>query len=349
MTRTLVAFLLIAAMIASSHAQQPEALYYSVNEEESFESFQRNLASIDIIGPQVFKVDANGIISGNVDPRVMELSRTHGIKVMPLLIQPGFDQPMFQKLLRDPKAQARSIASMVALCKEHRFYGLQFDFENIHVTDRDAYTNYYRAAAAALHKEGFAISMAVVPRISDDPGPTSYHKWIYEYWRGVYDYKAIADVSDFISFMTYDQHTHLTPPGPVAGMPWMIDCIEFVLSQGVPAEKISIGFPFYSTHWFPYAKDEQVQHVAGRSYSYKDVKGIADQHKATIRWDDTEKVNYTIFCNEGLNEHIYFEDAKAMKAKLELLRLYPFRGFSIWRLGNEDPEVWKVLPKAGRR
>jgi spore germination protein YaaH len=236
----------------------------------------------------------------------------------------------------------------VALCKEHRFYGIQFDFENIHVSDRNEYTAFYQDAAAALHKEGFAISMAVVPRISDDPGPTSYHKWIYDYWRGVYDYKAIADVSDFISFMTYDQHTHLTPPGPVAGMPWMTQCIDFLLSLGIPAEKISIGFPFYSTYWFPFAKDEQTQHVSGRQLSYPDAKAVADRNHAVIRWDETEQVNYTVYCNQGLNEHIYFEDAKSLSAKLKLMTKYGFRGFSVWRLGNEDPEVWKILPKAMR-
>jgi spore germination protein YaaH len=327
-------------------SQAIEALYYCVNEEESVRSFMANVDFVDILGPQVYSVDANGVISGSLDSRVLVLARAHKIKIMPLVIQPGFDQPMFHKLLHDPKAQQRAIRSMVTLCKENAYYGIQFDFENIHITDRDEYTAFYKDAAFALHKEGYAISMAVVPRISDDPGPTSYHKWIYEYWRGVYDYNAIADVSDFISFMTYDQHTHLTPPGPVAGMPWMIQCIEFVLRSGVPVEKISIGFPFYSTHWFPFAKDEQIQHAAGRSLSYPDAKGIADRNDAVIRWDDTEKVNYTVYCNQGLNEHLYFEDAKAMNAKLELMKKYKFRGFSIWRLGNEDPDVWKVLPRA---
>lgn len=335
---------LLILQISSAFAQRPEALYYAVNEEESIQSFKANIQFIDIVGPQVYKVDSNGVFTGSVDPRMLSLAKQHKVKVMPLLINAGFDQPAFHALLKNSRAQDRAVQTMLALCRENRFYGIQFDFENILVTDKDALTAFYRKAAKVLHDNGFAISIAVVPRINDDPGPTSYHQWIYKYWRGVYDYKALADVSDFISFMTYDQHTNLTPPGPVAGMPWMIQCIEFVL-RSVPAEKISIGFPFYSTHWYPYAKNDQEQHTWGKQWSYLEARAIADRHRAEIRWDDREKVHYTTFCNEALNEHIYFEDARSLQAKLELLKKYKFRGFSIWRLGNEDPEVWKILSK----
>jgi spore germination protein YaaH len=236
---------------------------------------------------------------------------------------------------------------MLARCRRFGFYGIQFDFENILVTDKDAFTAFYRAAAKVLRANGFAISIAVVPRINDDPGPTSYHRWIYEYWRGVYDYKALADVSELISFMTYDQHTHFTPPGPVAGIPWMVQCIEFVL-KSVPAEKISIGFPFYSAYWYPYADGNKDQHVEGREMSYSEARHTVDRHHAEIRWDDREKAHYTVYCNEGLNEHMWFEDVASMKAKLELLTIYHFRGFSVWNLGSEDPDVWNLLSRVNR-
>jgi spore germination protein len=341
------ATLFIFLQALPAFAQRPEALYYAVNERESIESFKANVRFIDIVGPQVYRVDSAGNFSGSVDPQMLALAKQHKVKVMPLMINTGFDQPAFHALLMNPQAQERAVRTMLALCRQYGFYGMQFDFENILVSDKDAFTAFYRKAARVLHANGFAISIAVVPRINDDPGPTSYHQWIYKYWRGVYDYKALAEAGDFISFMTYDQHTNLTPPGPVAGMPWMIQCIEFVL-KSVPAEKISIGFPFYSTHWYPYAKNDTEQHTWGKQWSYPDAKAIVEKNRATIRWDEREQVNYTVFTNEALNEHIYFEDARSFRAKLALLTKYKFRGFSVWRLGNEDPEVWKVLANIAR-
>jgi len=141
-------------------AQKPEALYYAVNEEESMESFKANIRFIDIVGPQVYKVDSAGNFSGSVDPRMLALAKRNKVKVMPLMINTGFDQPAFHALLMSSKAQERAVQTMLALCRQNGFYGLQFDFENILVTDKDALTAFYRKAARALHANGFAISIA---------------------------------------------------------------------------------------------------------------------------------------------------------------------------------------------
>ena len=347
MPRLILVIMSLCGLALSASAQKPEALYYYVNENECFESFKANIDHIDIVGPQVYAVDSNGVVTGTVESRMMELAAKHMVKVMPLFVNAGFDQPKFHTLLCNPEARERAVQAMLDLCRQYHFYGIQFDFENILVSDKEAFTAFYRLAARTMHANGYAVSIAVVPRINDDPGPTSYHRWIYEYWRGVYDYKALAEASDFISFMTYDQHTHFTPPGPVAGIPWMVQCIEFVL-KSVPAAKISIGFPFYSAYWFPYAKNNDEQHVEGRELSYAEAQRLVGRHRAEVWWDDREKANYTVYCNEGLNEHIWLEDAASIQAKLGLLGRYKFRGFSVWRLGNEDSRVWKVLPKAVR-
>lgn len=345
MNPTVRQYLLLALAIPASSpnvlAQRFETLFYMVDREECFESFKANIKQIDIVGPQVYNMDAHGTLWGSVDRRIMEVAKKHNVKVMPLILNPGFNQPMFQKLLQDSAAQERAVGAMVRVCKENSFYGLQFDFENIHIGDADAFTAFYRKAADALHKSGFAISIAVVPRTSDDPGPTSFHKWIFEYWRGAYDYKALAEIGDFISFMTYEQHTHLTTPGPVASIPWMERALAFIL-RDVPPEKISLGIPFFSNYWHPYARGEET-HVWGRGLDYAEAKGLIDRFRATTVWDDEERVNYVRYNNDDLYEYIYLEDAKSFKAKLALLRKYTLRGISVWRLGHEDPEVWDVL------
>jgi spore germination protein YaaH len=322
-------------------SQKVETLFYSVDNEECFSSFKENIKSIDIVGPQAYKMDEHGIFAGSVDKRILDLSRTNGVRVMPLVVNSGFDQPAFHKFLHDTVARARAANTMLRLCQENKYYGIQFDYENIHITDKDAFTDFYRQVAVLLHAKGFAISIAAVPRISDNVGPTDYHKWIFEYWRGAYDYKALGEIGDFVSLMTYDQHTHRTPPGPVAGIPWMEAVIQFVL-QGVPASKISLGLPFYSYRWQPAYQNNQ-PHVWGRSLDFKEAKGIAERFGATWQWDDREKVYHTFYSNEGLNEYLYLEDGRSFAAKMSLLKKYKFRGISVWRLGHEDPDVWKQL------
>ena len=114
---------------------------------------------------------------------------------------------------------------MVELAQRHGYWGWQFDFENFHITDRDAMTQYYREAADALHANGFTISIAVVPTLGT-AGRSPFHRYMEANWRGTFDLRAIAGVSDFISYMTYAQHGGPTTPGPIAGLPWMRATLE---------------------------------------------------------------------------------------------------------------------------
>jgi spore germination protein YaaH len=312
-----------------------------IDNEQCFASFKEHIASIDIVGPQSYKMDEHGIMWGSVDGRILELSAKYGVKVMPLVVNAGFDQPSFHTLLHDSLARVRAIGNMLRVCQENRYYGIQFDFENIHISDKGSFTDFYRQAASALHSNGYAISIAVVPRSSDDLGPTEYHKWIYEYWRGAFDYKALGEIGDFISLMTYDQHTHRTTPGPVAGIPWMEAVIQFVM-KGVPPAKISLGIPFYSYRWQPSYQNNEA-HVWGRSLDWVEARAIAERFHATWQWDDKEKVFYAVYANAYINEYLYLEDARSFAAKIALLKKYGFRGISVWRLGHEDPAVWQQL------
>jgi spore germination protein YaaH len=321
-------------------AQRLEALWYSVDREESTQSFLAHADRISIVAPQVFTVDTLGVISGSVDPRVVARAHEQGVKVVPLVMNPGFDQPTIHRILTVPDVRRRTIENLVALCVRNRFDGLQFDIENVNVADRDALTSFMRASAEALHRARCSVSAAVVPRTSDDPGPTSYHRWIFENWRGAYDYKALADALDFISYMTYAQHTGGTPPGPVAGYTWMEDALRFVLSLGVPPDKISLGVPSYSDWWYPSYDAAGGARMRGSDISYATAMGLLDRYGVKPRWDDRDKTAYAFWSNAGVNEFAWIEDARAFAAKVDLARKYKLRGYSVWVLGTEDPRVW---------
>jgi spore germination protein YaaH len=322
-------------------AQQMEALWYATGGEQSTQSFLAHADRISIVSPQVFFFDSIGAITGRIDPRLVQVAHEKKVKVVPLVMNPGFDQALMHRILTVPDARARALESLVALCRGYAFDGIQFDIENVHVSDKDALTSFMRDAATALHRVNCTVSAAVVPRISDDPGPTSYHKWIFDNWRGVYDYKALADALDFISYMTYAQHTGGSTPGPVAGYSWMEDALTFALSQGVPPNKISIGIPSYSDYWYPvYEEKLAAPRMRGNDISYARVQELVRKFALAPAWDEKEKSPYAMWSNAGVYEHLWIEDARAFAAKLELVRKYKLRGYSVWVLGMEDPAVW---------
>lgn len=342
--RPLPATLLALATLAvalPAHGQSVEALWYSTDAEQSVQSFLAHADRISVVAPQSFSMDSIGIIWGRVDARVLATARAKGVKVVPLIVNPGFDQAIFHHVLVNADARRRAVRNITALCRDNRFDGIQFDFENISVTDRDAFTAFSREVADSLHRVKCTLSAAVVPRSSEFPGPTSYHKWIYDNWRGAYDYKALADVMDFISLMTYSQHTRRTPPGPVAGYPWMEGVVKYVLSLGVPPSKISLGLPSYSTYWYPMYDAAGGARTTGTGLGYGRAIGLLAENEVTPTWDERQKEWYAFWENDGINEFLFLEDARAFTARLALVSQYKLRGYSVWVLGDEDPKVWE--------
>lgn len=334
-------------------AQPPvEAIFYYVNTEDSYQSLEAHIRQISILAPQAFKMDAQGAITGDLDPRALALAKQHNVPVMPLVVNPGFDEQIIHSVLQDSAARTRAISSLLALCQKHHFQGIQFDFEHIHVSYRDAYTQFVREAAAALRPKGYLLSAALFPRTSDAPGDSPFQKWYFDYRAGAFDYKALAEAADFLSIMTYDQHSSNTPPGPVAGLPWMERVIEYVLSK-IPAQKFSLGIPLYSYHWFPSADLPPVEggisgmfpraKSTGRGLSFANAMTVLRENNAAAKWDERNQIHLSYFERGDVFEYIFLEDGRSFRAKFDLVNKYGLRGFSSWRLGLEDPAIWETL------
>jgi spore germination protein YaaH len=335
-----VSVCLLGAPVAG--AQRPEALWYLRNDENSIQSFVKNADKISIVSPQVFSMDSTGVIRGRMDPRVVETARAKKVKLVPLVMNPGFHQPTMHRILTNPDARARAIRNLAALCRDNKFDGIQFDFENFHLSDKDAFTSFTRETVDSVHRAGCTLSAAVVPRLNENPGSNEYHKWIFENWRAAFDYKALADTLDFISYMTYAQHTGGSTPGPVAGMQWVENCLKYVLSLGVPPSKISLGLAGYSDHWYPaYDARRDESRTRGSDISYERAMRIATDGGAKPVWDDVQKAWYAMWESHGVFEHLWIEDARAFHAKAALVDKYKLRGYSVWLLGLEDPATWK--------
>ncbi|MDZ7681288.1 MAG: hypothetical protein U5J63_06115 [Fodinibius sp.] len=190
--------LLLGALVLTAQAQQPENLFYYVDAEDSFASFEANSDHISIVAPQTYSISTSGVVWGEVDSRLLAIARQKNIQVIPLILNPGFDRALFHEFLQDTAAQQRTIRMMVDLALEHGYAGWQFDFEHIHISDRDAFTEFYRRTAQAFRPHELSLSAAVVPTNTDFDLKTPYHRFLYEYWRGAYDLAALADIGDLL-------------------------------------------------------------------------------------------------------------------------------------------------------
>ena len=186
----LAALLFLAALAPRPMpAQKLEALWY-LRGEASIKSFLEHADQISIVSPQVFSLDGNGVIRGRVDPRVVAKAREAHVQLVPLVMNPGFDQPAIHRVLTVPAAWDAAIRNLAALCRDNHFDGIQFDIEHVNVSDKDAFTKFVRESTDSLHRAHCTVSAAVVPRLNDDPGDNNYHQWIYQNWRAAYEQEA---------------------------------------------------------------------------------------------------------------------------------------------------------------
>ncbi|HXE32063.1 MAG TPA: glycosyl hydrolase family 18 protein, partial [Terriglobales bacterium] len=213
-----------------------------------------------------------------------------------------------------------------------------------------AFSRFVTEAAGALHRHGRLLSVAVGARTTDDP--TTY---TYRTFSGVYDYRALSGAADFLSVMAYPE-SDSSHPGPLASVPWVEQVIQHVLLQ-VPADKFSLGLPTYQTDW----SERRVrvtlrERIAGKikrvfHYIYKLIHhngAVVHPDGEELRWDPVLQSSYHIE-GEGHSRHItWVEDERSFAAKLKLVAQYHLRGFSVWRIGLEDPHIWTELPAVER-
>ena len=118
------------ALMPASACAQPTAehLFYYVDTEQCLTDLREHAAMISVVSPAWFSADEDGVVWGSVDPRVLAVAKEHAIAVMPLIVNPGFNQEALSRLLHNADARQRAIGSMVDLCVQHRLAGIQFDF-----------------------------------------------------------------------------------------------------------------------------------------------------------------------------------------------------------------------------
>ncbi len=303
--------------------------------------FKANANAINIIIPQAYQIDGQGGLWGGVDPAMLADAKLHHVKVMPMVTDYDYDESNLQKLLKNPDAQKRAIQYLVDACKKNQYYGYQIDFEHIPFAQKDAFSQFYQSAAKALHENRCAISVAIIPRTSDDPGDSFYLKSKFENWSGAYDYKVLGENSDFVTIMAYEQHGGITTPGPVAGAPWVDAIVKYALKY-IPPQKISLGIAVNSSHWFTSKTGEGIRSTAN-DVSYDEAMSLVNKYNAQLQWDNVQKVSHAVYNYNQLNEFVFVENKKSMAAKIALIDKYHLRGISIWRLGVEDPKIWSLL------
>lgn len=259
-------------------------------------------------------------------------------RVAPLMVLTNFTEGQFSRevataILSDEAIQDKVLDEAIRIMKQKGYLGLDFDFEYLGAENRIPYVNFLKKAKARLKAEDerYILTVALAPKIRDDQVGVLYEG---------HDYQAIGEVVDFIFFMTYEWGWSGGPPRAVSPLNEVRKVMDYAMSR-VPSDKIMMGMPLYGYDWtLPFVRGGKF----AKSIGFVDAVDLARKYNQSIQYDTVAQSPFFRYRDEEGKEHeVWFEDARSLQAKFNLVKELGLRGFFYWVLARKSPQNWLLV------
>lgn len=332
-SRLLLAITILAVLLPASGSlsasQGPGAsgqglrvAYYFPPDPASFTSLRTNISRLDVVAPHWLVIDEDGQVQSSEPPEAGSFLRSAGATVLPSVVLRNREAG--HRIVTEPAVAAFAIEQLVAAVGA--WHGLALDFEGLDPGDRQALSAFINALGDAVRAAGKSFLVALPAKTSD----------IRTGWSGAYDYAAIANAADLYLVMAYGYTSSASAtPGSTAPLPWVDASLAFAAAN-IPADRLLLGVAFYGYDW------NLTRGPPARALRYSDTLQIVERTGAIPTFD--ARIGSATFQYESVGEahEVWYEDAQALAARLELVAKYGLRGVGAWRLGQEDPAAWAI-------
>lgn len=317
---------------AHSGFGQPLTVGFFVDwDESSTSSLKQNIKNLDIVIAEWLHLDSPDGSLREDNPFAQRTTSDYirtarpDLRIMALLNNFNgmeWESDKLKQMLSNRVARARCIEQLLDYVKRNNFAGTSIDFESVPDEAQAGLSEFMSELAAAAHPEGLEISINL-PVHNDS-----------------FDYKKLSAAADYVILMVYDQHYSGSDPGPVAAIDWTEEVLR-LRQMDVPASKTIVALGNYAYDWEknrePVVKTfEEAVITASQSSTAEDK---IDVHldpaslNPTFQYEESDQSIHTV----------WMLDAVTAFNQMVVARQFGARGFALWRLGSEDPSVWKFL------
>ncbi|NLG85668.1 MAG: LysM peptidoglycan-binding domain-containing protein [Firmicutes bacterium] len=303
---------------------------YYAGDNLSWESFAAYQDTISTVAAFSYQINWDGSVSGQTYHNLLKEAKATGKSVLALVhnigTSGGFDRDLVHAILTNASLRQTAVANIAKVVRDNGYAGVNIDFEDVPTSDRDLYTAFVHELAAELHQDGCQVTLSVPAKTWDDPSNA---------WSGAFDYQALGKIADAIMIMTYDEHWSGGSAGPVASIGWVKQVLDYA-TKVIPAQKIRLGIAAYGYDW-------PADGYGGKAVTSTAAVDLAQRYGATIQWDAVSQCPHFTYWPGNWAREVWFENPSSTAAKLDLAAQYHLGGIAIWRLGFEDPGIWKVI------
>ncbi len=315
--------------VAPAAAGRPLAVGFYVSWDESSRvSLAEHVDQLDVVSPQwVALSGAAGAVSVTADPHALAIiaQAKRRPAIMPSVYNATdsvWNGAQADRLLTDPGARKVLIANLAALAAARGYAGYIFDFENLSAAGVAAYPGFIAQARAALKPAGHEVW--VTAPFADDSWPL----------------RRLQDAADALVLMAYDQHWGTGDAGPPAGQDWYQRQLASRMARLDPARTI-LAVGDYGYDW--------TLPVPGRpgraaAMTFNEAMQTAHDSGATPQMDPASlNPTYGYRDETGADHAVWFLDAATVFNQVRAGDGYRPRGYALWRMGGEDPTLWRAL------
>ncbi|NQD68568.1 spore gernimation protein, partial [Bacillus haikouensis] len=282
--------------------------------------------------PFSFQAKRDGTLQEPPMGNLLQTGRDNGNVLMMAITnqeEGQFNDELGRILLNDTAIQDTFLNNIVQTAKKYGFRDIHFDFEYLRPEDREAYNRFLRKAKQRFNQEGWLLSTALAPKTSAE----QKGKW-YE----AHDYKAHGEIVDFVVIMTYEWGYSGGPAMAVSPIGPVREVIEYALTE-MPASKIMMGQNLYGYDWtLPFEPG-----TTAKAISPQQAIEIAAANNVSIQYDQKAQAPFFNYTAEGKDHEVWFEDARSIQAKFDLMKELNLRGMSYWKLGLSFPQNWLLI------
>lgn len=234
-------------------------------------------------------------------------------------------------LFRNLALQKEVLDGLTAAMDARGYGGLEMDFEYIEPDDAPYYFDFLTNARDRLRARGRSLHVDLAPKTwAGQPG------LLY----AAHDYGTIGAIADSVLLMTYEWGYAYGPPMAVAPLPNVERVLRYGLTE-MPAGKIRMGVPNYGYDWtLPYEPGTRAVTLDNQQ-----AVALAAAVGAEIVFDGEARAPQFRYVREGVLHQVWFEDARSIRAKLDLALGLGIAGAAWWSLLRPFPQNWAEVSR----
>jgi len=326
MNRLFLFFLLVGLSVAASpHPSAPIELWAFTGpwDARSDSSLRANAPHLDVAITGWIGLDSNTAqpILPSPYPDTLRLggSRLKRMAIVTSWHRDRFHPSSIRTLGHDDARLAKAAGAIARHAAQLHYAGLVLDFESLDRTDRQSLLHVVKAIADSAHARHVSTIVVAIPATDT----------------AVYPGQPLIAVADLVMPMLYDEHWSTSPPGAISEPDWVRAALATRIAE-VGASRIVAALPVYGYRWSLKTKSaaEDVTFAeATRSASQAGVQLTRDQKTNTLRG-----------AKPGEWE-MWVTDAELLSALVRQTSGVGVRRVALWRIGQEDPAIWRALAR----